>query len=88
MIKYFCDVCGEETERNYVSQRLKPQRVYGLDKHNEYRVVDCEVIVAINESRKGGVICEDCLRLVIMQPERKEENALDSAKCQVDTIKW
>jgi hypothetical protein len=60
-IKYFCDVCGEETKRNYVSERLNPELGDGK--------VKCEVIVAINGSWNGGVICETCLRATLTQPE-------------------
>jgi hypothetical protein len=66
MIKYFCDVCGEETKRNYVTERLKPEL--------QQRVkVECEVIVAMNGTTNGGVICEECLRTVLAQPEKKGE---------------
>jgi hypothetical protein len=68
MIKYFCDVCGEETKRNYVQERLKP--VFSNGK------VECEVIVAINGTWNGGVICEECLRDALRQPEKRENENL------------
>ena len=67
-IKFFCDVCGEETKRNYVSERLKPELVYGPSE----REVRCEVIVAINGTWNDGVICEKCLREVLTEPEGKQ----------------
>ena len=72
-IKYFCDVCGEETKRNYVSDRLKP-----FDKHIHIigvngETVECEVIVAIDGSWNGGVICLECLCNALLQPEKEIE---------------
>jgi hypothetical protein len=81
MIKYFCDVCGEETKRNYVATRLKPELVYDSGK------VVCEVVVAINGTWNGGVICRECLRIALRQPEKKEEEVLDTDKWQEDK-KW
>ena len=68
VIKYFCDVCGEETERNYVSDRFKPELV-----HEKGSVITCKVMVAIDGTWNGGIICEKCLRDVLTQPERGEE---------------
>jgi hypothetical protein len=65
-IKYFCDVCGEVTKRNYVSERLKPEFL-----HDSGKVV-CEVMVAINGTTNGGVLCKECLRYALTQPEREE----------------
>jgi len=67
-IKYFCDVCGVETKRNYVSERLKPELLYGEFE----RAARCEVTVAINGAWNGGVICERCLRRVLSQLDREE----------------
>lgn len=82
MIKYFCDVCGEETKRNYVGERLIHEHVYNNGK------VKCEVMVTINGTANGGVICEKCLRYVLIQPVRKEEDVIDTDKWQADTTKW
>jgi hypothetical protein len=80
MIKYFCDVCGEETKRNYVTERLKPEFC------DDNCKVKCEVIVAVG-GWNNGVICEECLRYALTQPEKKEESLSDK-QGQVDTTKW
>ena len=67
-IKYFCDVCGNETERNYVSDRFTPELV-----HEKGSVITCKVMVAIDGTWNGGVICEQCLRNALTQPEREIE---------------
>lgn len=80
-MKYFCDVCGEETKRNYVTERLKPVFI-----HKSGKVV-CEVMVAINGTTNGGVICDQCLRYALTQPEEKEKGDLYALEYQEDTTK-
>jgi len=62
-IKYFCDICGKETKRNYVTEKLKPERRDGT--------IQCEVTVAINRSWNDGVICENCLRRALLNDEKE-----------------
>lgn len=55
MIKHFCDVCGCETTRNYVSDRLK----------RSCKDFQVEVTVGKNPTWNRGDICLKCLLDVI-----------------------
>ncbi len=59
MIKRYCDVCKEEIDRNYVSDRLVMQKS---------NVAKAEVVVAIDGVRNGGgEICRPCLMLILTE---------------------
>lgn len=51
MIKYFCDMCGKEVKRNYISERFHPKK-------GNFKV---EVMVAFDNTWNDGIICKDCL---------------------------
>jgi hypothetical protein len=72
MIKHYCDVCGEETKRNFVSDRLQRH-------HNEWRV---EIMVGHKDlGWNSGDICLTCLLNVINQgTEPPNKYAADSKK--------
>lgn len=55
MIKHYCDVCGKELDRNYVSDRLI--RTMGK--------VKTEVMVSIDGAWNHGDICLVCLMNVL-----------------------
>ena len=57
MIKHFCDVCGDQVQRNSVSQRLTRAR----------KTVTVEVLVATDGVWNGGAICYDCLLDVVLK---------------------
>ena len=56
-VKLFCDRCGKETQRNYVSQ------------HVIVALGGWEVEIAVTQSAAGrdGVLCEDCLFQIIRE---------------------
>ncbi|MBC8488486.1 MAG: hypothetical protein H8D45_20860 [Bacteroidetes bacterium] len=56
MIKYYCDVCGQELTRNYVGNRLR----------SNYNNVSVEVMVAIGNVWNEGELCGTCLKDVIV----------------------
>ncbi len=58
MIKRYCDVCKEETDRNYVTNRLVVQK---------NKAAKAEVVVAINGAWNAGEICHSCLMLILTE---------------------
>ena len=62
-MKYRCDFCDVETERNYVTERLKTLLDVGGV------TVECEVMVVINGHWNGGIICKECLRKALNSEE-------------------
>ena len=59
MIKRFCDICGKETERNYVEQKYSPTKGQ----------VQCEVRVATKGGWDKGDICLACVKDVLTYGE-------------------
>ena len=59
MIKQFCDGCGEEIKRNYVTDRLK--RTFQL----EGTPFHIEVMAGKSNVTNDGDLCLDCLMKVI-----------------------
>lgn len=61
MIKYYCDGCGQEISRNYVSQRLT---VCLKLKEERFTI---EVLVRKNDIANNGELCLDCLMKILVQ---------------------
>ena len=62
MVKYFCDICGKETNRNYVTDELRKTLVIDNRKNGgfKYRTAEILVIVFIN-GIPNDCICKECL---------------------------
>ena len=57
MIKYFCDVCGDEVARNFVDKRLDVK----------VGKVSVEVMLGINLVHNQGVVCGKCLASILCE---------------------
>lgn len=54
-IKYFCDVCGKEMQRNAASDRIKRRAAN----------VTIEVLVAYKNVWNSGEVCESCVIKIV-----------------------
>ncbi len=61
MIKYYCDVCGNEIKRNYVTERLKRKLEI-----NEKKIV-AQISIAIDGIWNMGDLCYSCLMKVMSE---------------------
>jgi len=59
MIRRFCDACGKEIAKNYVSDRLTAERTFKND--GKKVVVKVEVMVGTDNVTNKGDICRDCV---------------------------
>lgn len=72
MTKHFCDVCGKQLKRNYVSDRHTPTLKVEPESFDEKRVkVTAQVTVAVNDVWNEGDICLHCLLRVLKEGEEK-----------------
>lgn len=55
MIKYLCDVCGKEMQRNAAVDRIKRRKAN----------VTVEVLVAYKETWNSGDVCEACVIAIV-----------------------
>jgi len=63
MKKNFCDGCGEELTRNYVSERLKNEHEFNFMKGSDFagNKVKVEVMAGVNGTCNSGDLCLECL---------------------------
>jgi len=61
MVKYFCDVCGDEVIRNFVDKRLE----------EKVGKVSIEVMLGVSLVWNSGVVCGKCLRLILCEALNK-----------------
>lgn len=57
MIKIFCDFCGVELERNFVSRRFMPK----------LKNIVLEVLVSVNKVWNSGHLCSDCIKKIVAE---------------------
>jgi len=62
MIKEFCDICGEETKKNYVSDRLAFSKSFPRTDRKAFNV---EVILGVGNVWNQGCICKSCLQVLL-----------------------
>ncbi|MEA1998138.1 MAG: hypothetical protein U9N61_02260 [Euryarchaeota archaeon] len=75
-IKSFCDVCGKELGRNYVSDRLNVRYHYNKDNEDPERgnqCITCNVEVGVNNTWNKGEICKECLLKALTEGEDIED---------------
>jgi len=65
MIKEYCDKCGEEISRNYVTNRLRFRKCEG----NRFFG---EIMVGRDMTMNQGAICFHCLREIIIKALNEE----------------
>lgn len=65
MVKYFCDCCEKQIDRNMVSSRLMENVKIAK------AIVKIEIICGINETWNGGHLCGDCLHDAIHEAFEK-----------------
>lgn len=58
-IQRFCDGCGTNIERDYVSNRLESERTFRLD--GKRVIVKVECMVTVDGTTNAGDICRDCV---------------------------
>lgn len=68
MIRYFCDGCGKQIGRNFVSQRFKPCKYFAPAEAPAVNF-EAEIIVKTNGCANDGHICKDCLIALVTKPE-------------------
>lgn len=60
MVRYYCDICGNQISRNYISDRLKA--TFGERRGDVTKVLNFEVIAGIGYGNaNGGHVCCKCL---------------------------
>lgn len=57
MIRFVCDACGEETEKNYVGHRPSSSDIY-LEGKSGFCL---EIMSGVNGTWNSGELCKDCL---------------------------
>jgi len=63
VIKYFCDSCGKETKRNYVSDRFE----FKVGKNT------FAIIIATHDTWNSGELCLECLSKAINTELKRQE---------------
>ena len=64
-IRIFCDGCGEEIGRNYVSNRFKPElQLKG-------QLFELDILVKKGGVCNAGELCVDCLLKIIKEGREK-----------------
>ncbi len=70
-IKYICDICGKESNRDVVNKRMKGK----IELLNKKKVM-VEIIMGLNNSWNDGNICLNCgenALLGLLTKERSEK---------------
>ena len=64
MIKRFCDMCGVEVHRNYVSDRYEPS-------FEQFKV---EIMVYKGGTNNSGEMCLNCIKKIVAEGIERERH--------------
>lgn len=64
-VKHYCDGCGKEIDRSYVTDRFIPTLL--INTTGSYVKVKAEVQLSVNGTWNRGDICRDCLLRVLTE---------------------
>ena len=82
MRKIFCDICGEETERDFVSDTL------GGNTKEQGQSISLTISVSLSPSCTKGDVCFSCLHRIAKRiMDRTADNAKAKAKAKAEAIK-
>ena len=77
MIRRFCDACGAEIERNYVSQRLVAEKTFRRDRSTLSPLkVKVECMVTIDDTSNSGDMCRDCIIDTVAMADTRPQDGL------------